>query len=511
MSFPVAIAPSVRSPGLALLVNLLATASNPGTAALRALVLAPKSSAGSITADTQLVQSIAGPNDAATYFGPGTQGHLACKAIFAEYSLARVDIAAPAEASGNAATATVTFDDTSPVTSAQTVTLTIAGRTIQIVWAAGVTDVNAATQLVAAVNAATGDCPVSAANGGGTLAVVTLTAKTKGLWGNDILLDLTVEDGAGGSVALSGNMGSGTAGTTEPTFANALSLVAGIEYDFILSCVSNTDAAAASNSSNPSRVRTHINTYDEGLEAHLQQQVVGLSGTTTQAKTGAAQQLHGPTQYVLWCAAQSLPCEIGGAELGRRLRMEAIDSAVNAINTVYAATLFGPADPIGDALTATEREDLLQSGVTPIIPDSTGTPKVYRPITTYWKDGNGAADDRILDVSQVSGAYTVAKDLRTAIPQEFPGKKLSPDLEPGADDPPADVVQVRDVKIFVIARLRLWQSRGVVRGDKLTLAIANGELLVRVNPSDESQCDIVVPIWVFKPLAKFSLVVQKGA
>lgn len=511
MSFPLAIAPSVRSAGLALQVKLLATASNPGTAALRALVMAPKSSAGSITANTQLVQGIAGADDAATYFGPGTQGHLACKAIFAEYSLARVDIVAPAEASGNAATATVTFDDSSAVTSAQTVTLTIAGREFQIVWAAGATDVAAATLLVTAINAGTADCPVSAANGGGTLAVVTLTAKTKGLWGNDILLSLTVEDGAGGSVTLSGNMGSVVAGTTEPTFATALSLVSGIEYDFILSCVSNTDAAEASATSNPGRVKTHIDGLDSGLAAKLQQQIVGVTGTTTGAKTGAAQHLHGPTEYVFCQSAQSLPCELGGAELGRRLRMEAIDPAVNSIHTAYQATLYGAADTVADALTATELEDLLQSGVAPVVYDSTGALLISRPVTTYWKDSNGAADDRILDISQVSGAYAVAKDLRTAIPQEFRGKKLSADLAPGDDDPPPDVVQVRDVKIFVISRLRYWQSRGVVRGDKLTEAIANGTLLVRVNPSDSAQCDIVVPISIFRPLAKFSLVVQKGS
>lgn len=507
MSFPIAISPSVRSPGLALSVNLLASTSSPGSAALRALVMAPKSSAGTITANTQLVESIAGSDAAATYFGPGTQGHLACKALFVEYGLARVDIVAPAEASGNAATATVTFDDTSPVTSARTVTLNIAGRDIQIVWAAGEGENSAAAKLVAAISAAGNDLPVSAAAAD---YVVTITAKTKGLWGNDVLISLTVADGAGGSVVLSGDLGSVVAGTTEPNYSTALTLVSGIEYDFILSCVSNADANEASATSNPGRVKTHINALDEGLEAKLQQQVVGVTGTISGVKTGAAQHLHGPTEYVFCQAARSLPCELGGAEVGRRLRMEAIDPAINAIKTAYQATLYGAADLVTDALTGTELEDLLQSGVAPVVYDSTGAMLISRPITTYWKDSGGAADDRILDVSQVSGAYAVAKDLRAAIPQEFPNKKLSKDLAPGDDDPPPDMVQERDVKIFIISRLRYWQSRGVVRGDKLTQAIANGTLIVRVNPSDASQCDIVVPIWIFKPLAKFSLVVQKG-
>ena len=47
MSLPLAVAPSTKTPGFYLTVNLLAGTANPGTARLRALLIAPPSAAGS--------------------------------------------------------------------------------------------------------------------------------------------------------------------------------------------------------------------------------------------------------------------------------------------------------------------------------------------------------------------------------------------------------------------------------------------------------------------------------
>lgn len=513
MGFPLAVAPSVRSPGLSLSVNLLAATTSPGSAALRAVILAClTASVGTITPDTQLVQGLAGPDDVSTLLGPGSPGHLCAKALFAEYGLAQVDLVAPAEAAGVAATSTITFDATSPVTVAQTVDAEIAGRVIEIVWNAGESAITGATRLVAAVNAASSDLPVLAANGGGASAVVTFTAKQKGTWGNDILVYLTVKDGAGGSVTSSGNLGSVVAGTTEASVVNALTTIAGKEYDLIINAATgNTDNDLASATSAAGRIKTHINTYGSGANAHLQQAIFGVTGTLSAAKTGTAQHDCPEFEYIFCNKGRSLGAEWAGAEAGRILRMEAIDPAVNAINTVFQATLYGARDLVADSLTAAQVEDALQSGITPVTYTAAAEPRVSRPITTYFKDASGNADGRILDRSGVSGVFAVAKDLRSAIPAEFPNKKLSADLEPGDDELPEGVVEVRDVKGFIISRLRFWQKRGVVRRDKLDQVIADGTLVVRVDPSDESQCDMVVPLAIFKPLAKFSLVVQKIA
>jgi hypothetical protein len=67
------------------------------------------------------------------------------------------------------------------------------------------------------------------------------------------------------------------------------------------------------------------------------------------------------------------------------------------------------------------------------------------------------------------------------------------------------------VKAFAISRARFFQRKGVVRRDMLDAAIADGTLIVQVDDTDPSQVDIVFPISIVKPLAKFSTVVQKLA
>lgn len=511
MGIPLAVQPSVRTPGLALLINMLAAPVSPGTAPLRALILAPKGSQGTITPDSQLVQGLGGEGNAATYLGAGTPGHLAAKALYTEYPLAQVDLAAPTAPAGDTATATIVFDDAQPITSPQTVQVEIAGRVVEIVWQVGETKVQAATKLVTAVGLQTRDLPVTAANGGGALATTTLSAKIAGNWGNDITLALTVKDGAGGSVSIGGGATALAGGTTDVNLTNVLSLVSGKEYDYILVVTSNADAQAASASSGPGRVKTHITTHATGFNAKLQQAVVGLTGALAAAKTGAAQHNFGDLQYVFCQAGRSLPCEWGGAEVGARMREEQPDPNVNRMRSTYRATLYGARDLVADALTDAEVEDALFSGLSPIGYDATDAPIMIRPVTTYFKDGSGNPDDRILDVGRPTSLKRVAKDLRVSLPQAFPKAKLIKDLEPGDDDPPEGVIEERDVKAFVVDdRLAFWVKKGVVRRDKLAAAVADGSLIVKVDDDDEHQCDIVLPLSIVPALAKWSVVVNQA-
>jgi phage tail sheath gpL-like len=371
-------------------------------------------------------------------------------------------------------------------------------------WAAGANDIAGAAAAVAAINAHTNDLPVTAANSG--TAVVTLTFKVAGTWGNDCLISRVAANGTTGTVTASG--AALTGGTQEASIANVLTLVSTGEYDLILYCTGNTDAGTASATSGPGRLKTHISSLYSGRNAKLQQAVIGLTLTIANAKTGAAQHNFGPLQYVICQAGQSLPCELGGAEVGARLREESEDPAANRIGMLYTATLYGAIDLVADEMTDAEMEDCLQSGVTPVVYTSSGEMSPLRPVTTYFKDTGANPDDRLLDTSRISGIYAVAKDLRVAIPREFVGAKLSEDLEPGEEPLPEGVTEVRDVKGFVHTRVRFWIQRGVVVKAKYEEAYDNGQFLVRVNPTDASQCDIVLPIGIVPPLAKFSLVVN---
>jgi phage tail sheath gpL-like len=390
------------------------------------LIIAPKASSGNIVPDSELRQGLAGPDAAGVAFGPGTPGHLAAKAIFAEYPLAQVDVIATTAPVGVAASKTITFDDTSPVTVQQTATIKIAGRTIQFQWPPGMTKIQAATAAVAAIAQQQNDLPVTAANGGGTLAIVTLSAAFAGTWGNDIAVSAALTSGAGGSMTAAADHLA--AGTTEMDVATALGLVAGVEYNLIGLVTSNADAASASATSNPGKTKTKISALNNGFQSKLQQFIYAHTGALSAAKTGVASMDFGPAQYVYARNLQSLPCELMGAELGARLREESIDPDVNRTNRIdmpYRATLYVSAALTTDALSAPELEDALQSGLSAVVYTALGVPFVSIPRTTYFKDGSGNPDHRLIFVSQPTSLYAVAKDLRTYLPQRFAARRSS--------------------------------------------------------------------------------------
>ena len=503
MAVPTAVAPSVRSPGVYMSVNLLAGTSSPGSGQLKVLLLGTKSSAGTATADTQLSTNVA-PSDVQTLAGIGTPAHLASKRLFEEYGLAAVDYAAPAVSAGVGATFTLTFASTPTI--AQTFTLIVQGRTMQTTWAAGVTATTFAGTVATMIGANTAYVSVTAANGG--TAVCTGTAKFVGSWANDIIVYALLSGGSGGTVdgalTVTKNMTSGTL-SADPT--NVLSLVTTREYAFILLCDGNVAAQIAGATNPYAKINVQIALYNSGLNALLQQQIIGFSGTPTQANTVGGIFNVGTNCLAYTNAGMSLPCEYAAAECGARLREITTDPAVNRIGMVYRAALSGPLDTVASKITATQQESALNNGVSVNDFGQDGLLFPVRPITTYATDTNANADNRLLDVSRVDGTYAVARDHRTRIPQLFKGKKIVKTIGAGQELPLNTVTEaiVRTASINIV---RYWVPQGVVQGVPLEAAIADGSYIVIVDPTDSSQVDFVIPLKIVPPLAKFSQVVN---
>lgn len=498
-----AVASSVKTPGFYLLVNLLGGPPNPGTAPLRTLIMAPKSSAGNITANTE-VRRCFGPADVATALGAGTPGHLASKRFFERNGLGSLDVIAPTASAGAAATGTQTF--TGPATENSTIRFRIHGRQIDVPWLSGEAATAFVTRAVAAINQHSDDLFVTASDAGtGSLLH---TAKVAGPWGNDVRIWAGIIEGGGG-IAVSMNPAALTGGTTEPSFATALATVSTTEYRRIVACLSNADAADTSSSSNGERLANHINTYETGNASLLQVGVIGVTGSIANAKAGAIDRNNEAVQYVLGRTWDDLPAELAAAEAGDALAAVAIRANFNRIGNTH--TLFGPRDVVANKLTAAETEDLLSNGVTPLDVDPlTGRTFVVAPVTTH-STFSGAPDYRAYHLSDTDAMYSVAQDLRSAVPIEFANASITKDLEAGADALPPGVVEERDVRAFVISRLRFWTRQGVVDKARLDAAIESNQLSVLIDESDESQVNIFLPLAIIKPLAKFGVVAAKVA
>jgi phage tail sheath gpL-like len=345
---------------------------------------------------------------------------------------------------------------------------------------------------------------VTAANGGGTLAVVTLTFKQKGKAGLDCAYSVSMADGTGGAVtAAAAHL---TGGTTEPSIANVLTLIANREYRFILPCISNADMALASATGTMGRLRTYIAANDTGIGALLQTAHSACTDSTTNAKAMSGQHDFEYFSHHIIRGALSLPCEWAAAIVGVYARESKSDPNHPMGKIEFKAELVGTPAIQSDGLTAAEEEDLLNSGVSYVGYNAQGAPRLERPITTYFEDTDGNPDDRILDVSKVFGMIAVGSYLRTYAQRTFKGKKLLPSMPTGGTPIPPGVIAVEDAKSLILGQIRsVFVTAGVVRGDKLDEAVADGSLVVQVNPANETQLDLFLPLRIVAPLVRTSI------
>jgi phage tail sheath gpL-like len=503
MPIPLAVAPSIITPGFYLQVNLLAGASAPSTGTLKCLLICPKASTGNLTVDTE-IRPGAGPDSAATAYGSGTPGHLAAIQIYTQFPAAQVYFAAP---TAGATAATLNITATGVPTSNTSVHFDVCGREFDVAWNSGETADTFKVRAIASINAMSGLLPATASSGG--TGVITLTSKVTGKIGNDILVQVTLNLTQTGTEVLAGALvGTNLAGgTTDPDITTLLGNAAGTEYAFFAPCFSNAETELTT-TNNVSRLLVHIGTYNSGLNASLQQAIVATVKTQANAKAAAIIRNSQVLEHVHITNARSLPCEIVGYEVGARLEADSLDPAANRIGE-YMVGLYGSKTPTADKPTATVTEDSLTNGLSIVGYNSQLQLIILRPITTYSVDTNGNPDRRLLDVQNVSGTYAVARDMRSALPTEFANAKIQKDSLPGEDPPARGVIEERDIKGFVISRLRFWQRAGVVQKAALDSVIADGSLVVQVNASDATQVDITLPLKIVQPLAKMGVVVQR--
>ena len=509
MAIPLAVSPGTLTPGVYLVVDLLAGAASPSSGVLRIALLGGRSSVGTLTLDTE-VRAGGGVDTAATAFGQGTPAHLAAKQLYARFPAAQVDFAAPILGAG-LGTLTITF---AGVPSAnQNVLLDIMGREIAFAWLVGESVGDIQTKCVTAINELDDDLFATAVAGGGA-GEVDINAKFAGNEGDDILVSAVFGAAQTGSETL---VGAATptllaGGTTDPDYANVLAAIAGKEYAMILPCLSNADMGNVATENNFNKCIDHIELIDSGLDAKLQQVTAGM---TTTIALASAMTIHAnggknsPVGECMLCInGRGLPAELGGREVGGWLKETSLDPAANRIGEDMSSYI-GAVDVDADRPTTAESESALGAGVSLISYTAGGTAILLRAITTHSQTDAGAPDRRLLDIQNVSATYIVTRDLRSALPQEFPNAKITQDTEAGEDPPPKGVIEERDIKAFIVSRLRFWQGEGVITRASLDAAIAGGTLIVQINASDSTQVDIVLPFSIVPPLAKFGLAVQR--
>jgi phage tail sheath gpL-like len=317
MTIPIAVSPGTLTPGLYLIVNLIAGAASPSIGTLRALVIAPVASDGDLTPDTEF-RSGGGADSAAIAYGNGSPGHLLAKQLYAEHPTAVADFAG-APAAGGAAVGTLTFTGEPSANTA--VRIDVMGREFDVAWNAGedvaVDDVFR-DRVVDAINQRSADLSVVAT--GTAAGVVTVTFKVNGNIGNDCKISANLLNPQSDTETAAPNtLTALSGGSTDADLTALLANASGEEYHYIVAALSNADALATGASNNPARIIAHIESLNTGLNAMLQQSIVSSTTSLALAQAAAEDRNVGYAQHDLTINGRSLPCEFAGAEAGSRL------------------------------------------------------------------------------------------------------------------------------------------------------------------------------------------------
>lgn len=474
--------------------ELDASQANTATGAQRALIIG-QITAGAALAPNVPVQSTS-VAEARSAGGAGSMLSAMVAAYRANDSFGEVWYLPIADdGAATAATGSITF--AGPATSAGVLNLYIAGQLVAVAVAAGATAATIATTVQAAIAAAI-DLPVSAAVDGGVAGKVNLTAKNKGLVGNDIDLRANYLGTAGGEVLPAGvtvTFGAMTGGATNPVLTAALAALGTMSFDFIVSPY--TDAASMAAITGLLGDANGRWSPTTALYGHCFTAKRGTSGTLS-AFGNALNDQHttcigyndSPTPPYAWAAA------LAGA-VAPSVRAD----PAQPLQTLTIAGVLAP--PVQSQFQVGQRNVLLYDGITTFKVDPSGTVQIERLITMYQVNAQGQADNAYLDGETMFTLMAVLRSFATLWSTKFARAKLGQDgVRYG---PGSNVVTPATIKAEFVALYRSLESEQAWVQNSQAFAAS---VSVTKNPGSPGRVDALLPIILIGQLRIIAQLVQ---
>mgnify|MGYP003365597179 CR=1 FL=1 len=372
-----------------------------------------------------------------------------------------------------AASGSISF--TSAATAAGTLPVRINDRLVRVGGTAGMT----AAQLATAVQAAIAVDVYMPGSATVATSTVTLTAKNKGLVGNDI--QITIADGgtpAGESVpaGVAYTITAMTGGATNPVLTTALTNLADKKFSFIHMPYADATSITAMESFLEDRWSWQKQLY--GLCLTAMRGSLGQLTTFSATRNDKHVFLIGFNGSRSW--APSWVAQMG-AKATYSLRLD----PAQPLQTL-ATGLTAP--PLSSRFALSDRNTLLHHGVGTYKVAADGTVQIERLVSLYQTNAAGAADDSWLDINTNATLEYVHDDLRTFLETQFVRKVLVDDDQtiPGG----SNRVNTKTVKAAILSRYKYLQDTvGVVQNyDAFAAALqvenAGGGLLSVLCPED---------------------------
>ena len=358
-------------------------------------------------------------------------------------------------------------------------------------------DVSAIAQAIASGINAKPSLPVTASASAGT---VTVTAKNKGLWTNDISLGYNLQGYAAGEQLPYGvgiTVSAMTGGTGSPDLTAAIKAMGDEEYDFIAMPYADADSL--------NKFKEVMN--DETGRWSWSRQIYGhvysvKRGTVSELQAfGRERNDQHATVFGVEKTMVSSNAKILGAVVAQIASATSIDPA----RPLQTLELIGVSSaPAGERFMMTERQTLLTNGIATLYYGG-GYVRIERAITTYQKNAFDVADTSYLDSETLHTLAYVLRDLKSVITSKYPRHKLASDgtrFGPGQA-----IVTPSTIKAELVSQYRKLENMGIVEQTDLFKQY----LIVERSATDPNRLDVLLPpdlvngLRIFAVLAQFRL------
>jgi phage tail sheath gpL-like len=430
----------------------------------KSLLVGQKIAGGTATANVPVrVKSAA---QAVTLFGDGSILAGMCAAFIANNKSTEL-WAVPQDDAGGSVAATGTLTVAGTATASGSLTVTVGGKSVSVAVASG----DAATVVATAIKnalSANNALPVTATV---ATAVVTVTAKNKGVCGNSIAISYA-DAPAGITVAVVAM----ASGATNPTLSTAIAAIGDSRYNAIGFPYTDATNLTAIESELANRWGPLTQNDGHAFTAAVGDDVTAATlGTSRNSPHVSIANINGSASPV-W--------EIVGAIVGTVSYYAAIDPA-RPLQTLPLSGIAAPA--ISDRYTQSERNVLLNSGIATLIVDDGGVVRIERMITTYRKNALGADDVSMLDYETKATLSYLRYDFRNYFLRKYPRHKLASDgIKLAAGQA---ILTPKIAKAEAIAVFRNWEKAGLVEN----VAQFKNDLIVERSESDTGRLEFLLP------------------
>lgn len=394
------------------------------------------------------------------------------------------------DAAGVAATGSITFSGTAQESGV--LSLYIAGKLISI----PVSSTNDASTISSAAASAINAMPDVSVTAVSVDESVTLTAKWKGLTGNDIDIRFNYLGEIGGEKTPTGvafTISKMSGGVLNPSIEEALANLGDEEFDFI--------ALPYSDTTNLNLVRDFMNdstgrwSYAKQIYGHVYAAMnADVSSAQTFGTTRNDQHCsimpHNGTPSPVWETASMLTAQ------------EAKSRSIDPARPTQTLPLTGMLAPdVKDRFTMTERNTLLFNGMSTFAIQS-GVCQIERVVTTYQKNAYGQADNSYLDVDTLHTSAYVLRAMRQRITQKYGRHKLADDGARFAAGQP--IVTPNIIRAELISLYSELELQGLVENSELF----QEHLIVERDKNDVNRINVLFPPDYVNQLRVFAVLNQ---